>query len=55
MGRGNSPFWYEYGQSRRRGVVIGKASYRELGAHVDAGIFLIRTRPAGDPAGTGQG
>ncbi len=24
MGRGNSPFWYEYGQSQRRNVVIGK-------------------------------
>ena len=27
MGRGNSPFWYEYGQSQRRCVVIGKVPY----------------------------
>ena len=25
--RGNSPFWYEYGQSGRRCVVIGKGPY----------------------------
>ena len=27
MGRGNSPFWYEYGQSGRRSVVIGNTTY----------------------------
>jgi len=27
MGRGNSPFLYEYGQSQRRNVVIGKGPY----------------------------
>jgi len=36
--RGNSPFWYEYGQSGRRNVVIGKIL--TLFGTVPAGCFV---------------
>ena len=43
MGRGNAPFWYEYGQSGRRNVLGGKAPY------LHEGVFRSRRFWGGSP------